>query len=65
MLSNLLGVWTRHEVNFDVLISVTAVMQNFIGKTKWGTFLSAPRADKRANKHAETNKCQSTVTKEE
>jgi hypothetical protein len=51
----------RHEVNFDVLISVTVVMLNYIGKTKGGTFLSKPRADK----HEETNKCQSTVTKEE
>ena len=51
----------RHEVKFDVLISVTVLVLNFMGKTKRGTFLSEPRA----NKHAETNKCQSNVTKEE
>jgi len=49
-----------HKNNFDVPISVTDVMLNLIGKTKGGTFLSEPRADR----HAETHKCQSTVTKE-
>ena len=42
-------------------ISVKVVILNFIGKTKGGKFLSEQRADK----HVETNKCQSAVTKEE
>ena len=48
-------------VNFDVLISVKVVTLNFIGTTKGRTFLFEPRADK----HVETNKCLSTVTKGE
>jgi len=44
-----------------VLISVKIVMLNFIGKTKGETFLYEQRADK----HVETNKCQSAVKKEE